>query len=289
MLRARSAGTRRSRRRAGPYAWPRHEGLARANRSAIDRLAGHRRRGRFRNSGARAGGRCRHGRARRAQFFGKVGPRRDNGSSHRLACERTALLLGRRALGRLHRSARLLRWLGRALRERRSRHRGRGGARRSARGLGTSRKGLSRAGKNLSRAWWGAGSARYRFRDRRHGTSRRDDSGRRLWGGWALRRGRRGWLGGSRRTRTFRPQTAADRRLNRFTRHRRTDRHGRRRMNFGWSFSGRLRGCFGHNGRMSGGRLRRHGRRCRRGGGRFRFVGALVSLGNGARGTSAIG
>ena len=292
MLRARSAGTRRSSRGAWSHARSRHQRLAGANRATINRLAGNRRRWRLRNSGAGAGGRRRHGGTWRAELFREIGPRRDNGSRHRLPCERAALLLGRRAWGRLHRSARLLWRLRRTLRKRRPRHRGRGGAGRGAHGFGSSRKGLSRARKTLSGAWRGSGGARYRFRGRRHGTSRRDDSGRRLgrWCLWGRRALCRGWRGWSRRcARTLGARTAADRRLNRFARQRRTDRHGRRRVNFGWSFSRRLRGRFGGNGRRSGGRFRLHGRRRGRGGRRFYLVGRIISLGNGARRTSAIG
>ena len=117
MLRARSAGPRRTGGRAGTHAGLGDQRLAGTDRSAIDRLAGNRRGRRFRNSGTRADGRGRHGRARRAQLLGKIGTRRNYRSRHRLAGERPRCCCVPGAW-RLHRTAVLLWRLRRTLRQR---------------------------------------------------------------------------------------------------------------------------------------------------------------------------
>jgi len=289
MLRARSAGPWWTGGSAGTHTGPGDEGLPRANRSTINRLTRDRRRWWFWNPWTRTSWRGRHRRARGAQLLGKIRTRRDDGSRHRLTGERPRLLRPR-----LHGTAVLLRRLRRTLGQRRPRQGRRGRSRPGAKALGgTSRKGLSWAGENLAGSRRRARRARNRFRRRRRRTSWRNHGSRRLGRGRLWRRSldrwrRRRGVSGSARRATFRAQTHADGRLNRFSGEWGTDRQGRRRMTLGGPFRRSLRGRFGCDGRGSGGRLRLFGRDCRSARRRFRFIRSLVRLGHRARRAVAV-
>lgn len=231
MLRSWTAGTRRS-RHAWAHARLRYQRLPRTNRPLIQRPARNWARRRFRNTGTRRRRHRRHRGFRTGRQFGRqIRTRRHNRPYCRLSRQRTALL-------RRHRRSRGSGSFRPPLLCRRTRC---GGAGRwpAFRRRGWER--LPRAGKNLSWFRWCGGSRNRTCRRARAWNRRTAGSDhcrrrhRAARGGWRCRRRRRrrrrcrryGRRSG--RTRSFwnrANRRAADRRVNRSPRQRRTNRRG---------------------------------------------------------------
>jgi len=224
---ARRAGTDSGTGLAGNH------GLARANGSAVDGLAGSRRGGRLGQTGPGHRGLRGHGRPRCSELSNQIGARRNHGARGGLAGERTPLRGRWGGSNGSRRSGSFRTWrAGLSGRTRRSRH-GAGG--RGANALGRcGGKWGSRAGKNLSGFRRGGRHGREGLGRGRRRPSRRDD--RDGWSGGGLgrsghgrcRRGRsRRRRGDNRGRRRFRPEWRDGRRMSGNGRMERSARQGR--------------------------------------------------------------